>query len=157
MYCNLAERKKVSKRLLKVLKSLKLQLNLIFTLFFSPNPQFLPFFPSENCSMSFPCLLFSPAASFSHHMPWSHLALPGDGCHTINWGKRRIFPASTRIAAQLQGISMCCCQGLVLSKHQIKRNLSDLAKKLIRPSLLHETQQRDETNTEIVGVFLLHF
>lgn len=138
MYFSLAERKKVSKSLLKVSKSLKVQLNLIFTPFFSPNPQLLPFSPSQTCCMSFPCSLLFPAASFSHHMPWSHPALPGDGSHTMNWGKRSIFPASMRIAVQLQGISTCwcqsgcCCQSLVLSKNQIKRNFSDLASSYVK-------------------------
>lgn len=134
MYFYVAERKKGIKKLLKESKSLKVQLNLIFTLFFCPNPQFLPSSPSESCSVSFPCSLLFPAASFPHHMPWSYLALPSYGSHTINRVKRRIFPASMRTAAQLQGISkcwcqsVCCYQSLVLSKNQIKRNLSDLAK-----------------------------
>lgn len=75
-----------------------------------------PFSPSHTCSMSLlctPCSLLSPAASFSHHLPRSHPALPNGrrwiSCF-LNWGKRRIFPTSVRTTAQLQCISTCCCQ-----------------------------------------------
>lgn len=164
MYFSLAERKKVPKRLLKVSKSLKVQLNLIFTLFFSPNPQFLHYSPSENCFMSFPFLLFSPAAFFSLHVSWSHLALPSDGSHTINWGERRIFPASMRIAAQLQCIPMCwcqsacCCQSLFLSRNQIKKNLSDLATKTLSDlaSYIKPNKGVRQQTQRMLGV-LLHF
>lgn len=88
------------KKTIKSIKKFKGTAKSDFHSVFLPNPQFLPSFPSESCSVSFPCSLLFSAASFSHHakMPWSHLALPSGRSHTINWEKRRIFPASMRIA-----------------------------------------------------------
>lgn len=125
------------KKTIKSIKKFKGAAKSDFHSFFLPKSSVPAFFPFQKLLCSFPCSLLFPAASFSHHakMPWSHLALPSAGSHTINWVKRRIFPASMRIAAQLQGISMCwcqsacCCQSLVLSENQNKRNLSELGKK----------------------------